>query len=87
MAGQFFRPRRLARLLDLRRHLGLRISRRIFPRRLGRLSRRRRRNFLRIDSHLDRDLAVVAGIGTAAVGVARVIIAHGSLRWPANLKR
>ncbi len=38
-AGQFFRSRRFAGLLHRRRHLGPRISRRTFLRRLGRLSR------------------------------------------------
>src|ERR1700675_3277859 len=51
VAWQFFRPRRFARLLHRRRHLGPWAARRAFLWWLGRLPRPDRRILLRFDRH------------------------------------
>jgi hypothetical protein len=66
LAGQFFRSRRLAGLLDRRRHLRAGIAGRLFLRRFCRLTRLNRGIFLGFDRHLQCHLAVVAEIGACA---------------------
>src|SRR6266566_4566265 len=65
VARQLIGSQRFAGLVHRRRHLGPRLSRRIFSRRLGWLTRCGRRNLGRLDGHLHDDLAIVAELRTA----------------------
>jgi hypothetical protein len=80
---QFVGRRRLAGFTHRRWRLGLRISRWIFLRGLGWMTRRRGRNFGRFDRHLDCNHAVAVGLRPAAACHVH-IVAHAPFRRPVS---